>query len=732
LYSGAIDTTGLSTAELSFKHYVNDYNSNYDIGVETSTDGVNWNTVWTVPGGPMGPETIVIPLDSGDGLGSSTFYVSWTFFGNSYNINYWYVDDVLIEETSVIPEYDEDVCTILLDPGEEAQLTFPDWTPNALGPGISGTVKYAAVAEQQLPGDTNPGNDIAANTFELDYWHDVKVDITSPADGDKAIWDIQHQFDVYAATGVLGNVGAEWDGTYLYSCVWSSSSIHQFDDTGVLLKTFTIAGVSNLRDLAHDGTYLYGGAAAGTIWEMDPIGEVLISSISGGFQSRALGYNEDDDTFFCSNWGDPVWEIDRTGAILNTFNLGTTTSTYGFAYDNECNGGGPYLWVFDQTGTPSVAMIYQWDLSAGAYTGVTHDVAADIGYGSAGGIFLADGYVSGFATLGCLLQGGAAATPDIMIMYELCETGPPGAPTPDIFIQPGTESIEAIVENAGTFTESGMNVNAQIYEYITNVSSGILVYEEDYTTGTIAPLGGQETATYPDYTFDNIAGIYLLVVNVALGNDDMPNNNEMDMGIAVDNVPPTSQHTLTPATPDGLNGWYVSDVTVDFTADDGTEDWQSGVDHIEYRVNGGSWQTGNSVTVTTDGEHTVQYKAIDKVGNEETANSVDFKIDQTVPIVDLTWESPDNVHVDFTATCSDATSGMDYVEFYLNGGLTFTDNTEPYEWSIIWSPSLKTAVFTAKAFDMAGLWDTDDETGIEAFPVPQATPNPSLRQTNPL
>ncbi|MCK5112707.1 MAG: hypothetical protein KAQ84_04120, partial [Thermoplasmatales archaeon] len=88
----------------------------------------------------------------------------------------------------------------------------------------------------------------------------------------------------------------------------------------------------------------------------------------------------------------------------------------------------------------------------------------------------------------------------------------------------------------------------------------------------------------------------------------------------------------------------------------------------------------------------------------------------------------------FTATCSDATSGMDYVEFYLNEGLMFTAPAAPFEYTIVWSPTLKTAEFTAKAFDMAGHFATDMVTGIEAIPVPhgQTTPTPVTQQTNPL
>ena len=233
-------------------------------------------------------------------------------------------------------------------------------------------------------------------------------------------WTIQFSFDVEAASGALGNAGSEYINDHFYSTRWASNLLHEYTSGGILTKQFSISGVTGLRDLAYcsaDG-YLYGGAAGGTIWGFDPVAETLEATLSDAFQCRAIAYNEDLDVFYVSNWGDPVWVVDRlTGNILNQFNLSTTTSTYGLAYDNVCNGGGPYLWVFDQGG--SGAEIHQWDLTAGAFTGVTHDVAGDFpaSAGIAGGLFFTTEFMSGTATLGGLLQG----TPDIMFCYELCE-----------------------------------------------------------------------------------------------------------------------------------------------------------------------------------------------------------------------------------------------------------------------------------------------------------------------
>jgi hypothetical protein len=137
-----------------------------------------------------------------------------------------------------------------------------------------------------------------AGTFQADRGPVVNQEVPEvPLIPTLAPWDVQFSFDASTPTGGLSLVGAEFDGTYFYSNRWNTTDIFQYDIDGNLLKTFSIPGVSNLRDLAYDGTFFYGGAAGGTIWIMDFDCEVLIGTINGGFQSRAIAYNEDDDTF---------------------------------------------------------------------------------------------------------------------------------------------------------------------------------------------------------------------------------------------------------------------------------------------------------------------------------------------------------------------------------------------------------------------------------------------------
>ncbi|HET7398023.1 MAG TPA: PxKF domain-containing protein [Intrasporangium sp.] len=77
------------------------------------------------------------------------------------------------------------------------------------------------------------------------------------------------------------------------------------------------------------------------------------------------------------------------------------------------------------------------------------------------------------------------------------------------------------------------------------------------------------------------------------------------------------------------SGWQNTDVTVTLTADDNL----SGVASTHYAVDGGAASQGTTVTVSTEGRHTVAYWSVDKAGNTETAKTVTVLVDKTVPTI---------------------------------------------------------------------------------------------------
>ncbi|HMM12570.1 MAG TPA: hypothetical protein PKE03_10800, partial [Bacteroidales bacterium] len=94
LISPAIDMSGKPKAVLRFKHKVDHYTSNFQIGVSTRANATaTWNNVWTqtVTASLPAQERLVI-IENAD-VNSATFQFSIFFTGNSYNIDDWWFDD---------------------------------------------------------------------------------------------------------------------------------------------------------------------------------------------------------------------------------------------------------------------------------------------------------------------------------------------------------------------------------------------------------------------------------------------------------------------------------------------------------------------------------------------------------------------------------------------------------------------------------------------------------------
>ena len=181
-----------------------------------------------------------------------------------------------------------------------------------------------------------------------------------------------------------------------------------------------------------------------------------------------------------------------------------------------------------------------------------------------------------------------------------------------------------------------------------------------------------------------------------------------------DTTPPVTTCTLDPPEPDGLNGWYICDVTITLNATDDL----SGVKKIIYIIDGWSihiiYGDYGLFILTGDGEYTIKYYAIDNAGNVETTNEFEIKIDQYIPecrvIMDIVGGNPyTGWDFLFTTTATDETSGMERVEFYVNSEVqeTVYGPGPEYTWQVRLWPMPKMR-FWVKAHDNAGLIGIDD------------------------
>lgn len=110
LITPVLDASGLSEVSLSFNQAIDHYLGTYSLKVQTSPDGAAWTTRWEhiAKSGESGDkergiknpdatrEVVNVDLSMLDG---QTFYLAFVFDGNSYNINQWYIDDVLVSGT---------------------------------------------------------------------------------------------------------------------------------------------------------------------------------------------------------------------------------------------------------------------------------------------------------------------------------------------------------------------------------------------------------------------------------------------------------------------------------------------------------------------------------------------------------------------------------------------------------------------------------------------------------
>lgn len=127
LISPIINTTGNTVVTTEFKFNLDHYGGAYTLGVATRSGGGSWNIVWSKvnPTGSIPATTEIVTINNAN-VGAADFQICWFFSGDSYNLNYWYIDDLKL----FVPlTHDVMVKDILVD------ATYPpatNFTPQAI------------------------------------------------------------------------------------------------------------------------------------------------------------------------------------------------------------------------------------------------------------------------------------------------------------------------------------------------------------------------------------------------------------------------------------------------------------------------------------------------------------------------------------------------------------------------------------------------------------------------
>lgn len=149
----------------------------------------------------------------------------------------------------------------------------------------------------------------------------------------------------------------------------------------------------------------------------------------------------------------------------------------------------------------------------------------------------------------------------------------------------------------------------------------------------------------------------------------------------------------------GANGWHNGEVGVTLTA----TDEGSGVERIEYSLDGGDWTTYTEpVVISGDGEHTMLYRAVDKAGNVENDKAVTIRIDGTAPTVMIAGVADGFVYGDaeeltISWEARDGTSGVESAAAELDGEALESGTTVP-----LYPLDLGEHSLTVSATDKAG------------------------------
>ncbi|MBN2852910.1 MAG: DUF5011 domain-containing protein [Clostridia bacterium] len=198
-------------------------------------------------------------------------------------------------------------------------------------------------------------------------------------------------------------------------------------------------------------------------------------------------------------------------------------------------------------------------------------------------------------------------------------------------------------------------------------SSGDISYAVDFYDGD-QWINNVYTGTNTSFTFTGTSSISTDAAKFrvkAIDSDDGESSSVSSSSFMIDSDAPSS---LTINRSDST--WTNSDVTFTIT---GGEDVLSGIDERLYKVDDGTWTAyADVVTISEEGTHLIQAKAIDNVGNVVNASDVTIYIDKTVPeapVIHASATSWTNDDVTFTVSGgTDTLSGLDRIDYKIDSG----------------------------------------------------------------
>lgn len=222
---------------------------------------------------------------------------------------------------------------------------------------------------------------------------------------------------------------------------------------------------------------------------------------------------------------------------------------------------------------------------------------------------------------------------DVTVSYAASDalSGISGVPAPKVLTEGADQSASATVTDAAGNSASagvtGINVDKTAPVLTGSFPSGW--QKGDVTVTWTCTDALSKVATAP--ANDVVKGEGSNLTSTASCADNAGNSTtETVTGIKIDRTAPNT----------GISGpsntWVNGTVTVTLSPTDNG----SGVASTTYSVDGGAQQTGTSLKLDTEGDHTVTFFSTDVAGNAEAATTVRVMIDKTAPTIGHVFTTP--------------------------------------------------------------------------------------------
>ncbi|HEX8460156.1 MAG TPA: T9SS type A sorting domain-containing protein [Segetibacter sp.] len=218
-----------------------------------------------------------------------------------------------------------------------------------------------------------------------------------------------------------GSVGICFINNEYWISKWYEDSLYRLTPSGAIIDRFVIPGVTAVRGMTWDGTFIYASLATNSIAKINPLTKTLVGTITAPIAVRQITYsrsaNNNAGGLWIGNYSTDLILISMNGTTLQTIPAQThgLIRMYGSAYDSTTTDGGPYLWISDYKDSSTAINFYRIPISTGI-PNYKYNILQDfpnIKGGLAGGVFMSFDINPGKKTLVSLTQ----TNPNLLVRY---------------------------------------------------------------------------------------------------------------------------------------------------------------------------------------------------------------------------------------------------------------------------------------------------------------------------